>query len=963
MRRTGLAAILLLACGVARAQGPAADWRTVETKHFRIHSPAAFEAWARHAAEEIEAIHARVTEFVGYVPSRRIEVVVADPAADANGTAIPFLDRPEILLWTSAPESESGIGDYGDWMELVATHEVAHVVHLARPRNRSSAVLVLLSPAPFGPLARKAPGWVTEGYATIVEGALTGSGRPGSSFRAMVLRQLAIEGKLPDYGALGGTAGWLGGSMPYLVGSAYLEWLSERDGRDVLPKLWKRMASSRGGSFHEAFKGVFGESPKTLYDRFRAELTARALVEEKRLKEAGLVEGELWQRLSGGTLAAQVSPDGSKLLVRRDPARGESALAVWEIAPTAAERKVEEARRQADAQLAQDPNEVADRPESPAPREPGWTLSRANGYAAADPRWMPGSRDVLFSRRAPAADGTLHRDLYRWGLESGRVARLTRHADASDADPAPDGTWAIAVQSRYGVSTLVRVDLATGQTREVPAQLPIADAWAVWSHPRLSPDGKRIAALLHAGGRWRLVTLPAEGGKVEKLSLPGSPASAPAWSADGSRLFVTSDGSGIWDIVSVDAAGGGGEELLTRVTGGAFAPAPTPDGKGLFFLDFAARGVGVRLLALGGPALSALERPTGAYPLLPPSPVEASSFAAAPVSDARPYSVWPTQAIRPLLDFSFGPSGNTVQLGVDSADVLGRLHMLAMGSIGNAVGPRGGSIAAAWRGLPVALILQMFSAIEKPGNQGLAPRPDFDEERSGGYLGAEWALPFSWGRVEARAGGGATDVEVLASGRTFGRALGSAGGAVAWRRARDRAGFGFDLDGDGSFGVTDGSSWTQWAAGARVIGILPFANLSAGLRYGETGGNPTRFDRFAIGGAASAILPPGLDRNRIQNPALPADVQVGQRFEAYRLELAGNGVPVVLYADWLRAWNGGGWARTEPVRVAGAEVRLDRLIPPEFGRAVTCRVGAGWIVSEVPRIRAVRGYAQLVYRP
>ena len=122
-----------------------------------------------------------------------------------------------------------------------------------------------------------------------------------------------------------------------------------------------------------------------------------------------------------------------------------------------------------------------------------------------------------------------------------------------------------------------------------------------------------------------------------------------------------------------------------------------------------------------------------------------------------------------------------MQLGADSADVLGRLHLLAMGSIGNAVGPRGGSVAAAWRGLPVALVVQLFSAIEKPGNQGLAPRPEFDQQRCGGYLGAEWARPFVWGRVEARAGGGATDVEVLETGRIFGRTLGSAGASAAWR--------------------------------------------------------------------------------------------------------------------------------------------------------------------------------------
>jgi len=51
------------------------------------------------------------------------------------------------------------------------------------------------------------------------------------------------------------------------------------------------------------------------------------------------------------------------------------------------------------------------------------------------------------------------------------------------------------------------------------------------------------------------------------------------------------------------------------------------------------------------------------------------------------------------------------------------------------------------------------------------------------------------------------------------------------------------------------------------------------------------------------------------------------------------------------------------VRVVGAEVRLDRLIPPEFGRTISFRVGGGWIVSEAPSIHAGRGYAQLVYRP
>jgi len=64
----------------------------------------------------------------------------------------------------------------------------------------------------------------------------------------------------------------------------------------------------------------------------------------------------------------------------------------------------------------------------------------------------------------------------------------------------------------------------------------------------------------------------------------------------------------------------------------------------------------------------------------------------------------------------------------------------------------------------------------------------------------------------------------------------------------------------------------------------------------------------------------------------------------------------------MRAWNTGS-SRPDPVRVAGAEIRLERLIPPEYGRDVTFHFGVGWISSELPRIHTARGYALLLIRP
>jgi hypothetical protein len=309
-----------------------------------------------------------------------------------------------------------------------------------------------------------------------------------------------------------------------------------------------------------------------------------------------------------------------------------------------------------------------------------------------------------------------------------------------------------------------------------------------------------------------------------------------------------------------------------------------------------------------------------------------------------------------------GPDGNAVQLGVDGGDVIGRVHWFAVGSFGNAAGPRGGTLAAAWRGWPVELSAQVFSAIEKPGAQSLAPRPDLDQERRGGYAGLAWGRPFTGGRVGLEAGGGATWVEAFSSGERFTRALGSTRAFLTWRRTRGRSGFGADLEASGSAGVTGGSGWSQAAAGARLSGITPFATLSAGGRWGSTGGSPSRFDVFALGGAPSVVLPAALDRNRIESPALPAAVQLGERFESYRAELAAAAAPLAVYAEWQRAWDGGA-ERPDAVRTLGVELRLDRLVPQEFGRSLGFRVGLARIASDAPRIRATRGYAWLVYRP
>src|SRR5262249_39759128 len=85
--------------------------------------------------------------------------------------------------------------------------------------------------------------------------------------------------------------------------------------------------------------------------------------------------------------------------------------------------------------------------------------------------------------------------------------------------------------------------------------------------------------------------------------------------------------------------------------------------------------------------------------------------------------------------------------------------------------------------------------------------------------------------------------------------------------------------------------------------------LTGSGRWGGTGGSPTEFDVFWVGGAPSLLFPEGLDRNRVRSPALPQAAQLGNSLEGYRAELAAAEVPVAIYGEWVRAWSGGAAAR------------------------------------------------------
>ena len=946
MRHPAALLLLTLCAGSALAQGPSADWRTFETPHFRVHHPAPSEAWARRASVRLEAIRERVVAEVGYAPPEKVEVLVSDPVAEPNGTALPILGWPRMLLWTSPPAPESVLGHYRDWSETLLVHEETHLVHLLRP-SRNPARRLLSQVAPVGPIPLAAPRWVTEGYATVVEGRLTGAGRPNGDLRAAILRRWAQAGRLPSYSRLASDgAAWQGMSMAYLLGSAYLEWLEERAGPGSLRNLWARMSARQTRSFEDAFRGVFGDTPEDLYDRFRAELTWRALETERR---AGApVEGVLWQDLSWTVGTPALSPDGRRLVVEVDRRERPSRLVVWDTAPdekAAAEQ--DEKRRKIQER---DPQDVPAVPGGPLPRQPLFELASPDGIEATTPRWMADGQAVLFVRYEPDPEGFLHPDLFRWDVATGDVRRLTRQADLRDPEPSPlaaDPDWAVAVRNRDGYSSIVRLDLATGA--EHPVTRPSVET--VDDRPRLAPDGRRLAFARHRDGSWRLVVLDLASGRETELAHPSEGTLAtPAWSPDGRTLYAVAGDRGfvdLWSFAVDDPAAP--PRRLTATQGAALSPAPTPDGEALFYLSLESDGLDLRRLELTPEILTgtgrapdlAADLAPAVRPVPPPAP---EPFALTEVAPSRRFGLG-RQELLPLIAGSATSSGSTFEAGLRVGDIVGRLDGLVLGAAGGGDGWRGGALAATWRGRPLEVGAHLFSVEEGRG-----------ADRRGFEL---WA-----GRTWHRSGGGLRLAARLLNEEDRETGTLTAGWSMQHRLGDWRIAPALSLGAE--TGRTAGDSWHRSGGTARLSIDRGATGLSLAWRRDTSDGLRQPIDLYRVGGPESSLLPPSVLAGRMSVPALPFDTLVGGEHESRRAELHLGPLPAPLFVERHRVWSRGE-PKTDWLTLAGLEWTWS-LAPQPIVRlpGLNVRLGVAQVVEEpAPEVfgDSLRWWLVTVWRP
>lgn len=963
LRRLVLAAALAAA---APAAAPAQSltptraflpWETIETPHFAFHYPREMREWTESVARRMEAERDAVVALVGYGPRDRVHVVVDDPYNVSNGAAFPVIGAPAIYLWPVPPEPTSQIANNRSWGEELAVHEYAHVAHITRPsRNPRQRILWRLLPVDLGPIARAGSRWVWEGYATYVEGRLTGAGRPHGVWRAALLRQWALEGKLPTYGQLDAAGGYKTGSYAYLVGSAYLEWLAAKRGDSSLVHLWRRMTARRTRSFDEAFTGVFGDSPAVLYGRFTAEVTGKALRAEEQLAAAGVADGTpgaLVQKLSWYTGDPAVSPDGTLLALQLRYRDRPGRVVLWK-ADSAPESEAErKARREL---LARDPEDVPAIRRYPRPRRAVASLETRTGRSFESPRFLADGERLLVSRFEPVGDGTERPDLYLWSYRSGRLRRVTRGAAVRYGDPSPDGRSAVGVRCLRGFCDLVRVDLGNGAVTVLAA----GSVARSYSRPRWSPDGRSIAyAVTDERGVWRVGVMDATGANARLVDpSDGVDRHSPSFTRDGRALVLVSEAGGVPNVERRDLATREARPL-TRVTGAAYAPAPSPVDGRVWYLSEHATGLDLYVVNADSVRLDGVV--AIAPELAPAAPlprVARDSFAASAPSDPRPYGAGPRRHVW-LPGGAWATDGRFATLTISSIDPAGRLAWTATGALGDRSAWRGGALRAEWRGFRPVLGGELFYAEQRPSAQragSFAPAA-LDADYAGATASATLVRDFGVRESRFRLGASSGALSAGDAGREA-RSLVFAeyGGAYGVVHGRQYASVALSLQ--GSAGRTAGDEWRRALTGATLtLGAGDLA-LRGDVGYGAVGRRADTFERFAVGGVRAPLVDGALLTQRVSLPAAPLGVRTGRELYSWRVALSNGGVLEPYYEAYSTR---GGFA--DAFRVVGVDASLSLGDTPILSLpAVRALAGVGYTLDE-PFRKKTRGYLSIEYRP
>lgn len=698
-----LAPILALPIGLAilvpQASGQARDphlvWRTIHTPHFDIHYHEPLGVMARQVAGLCERAQDRLGPLLKYKPGERVQVVLTDSSASANGSAT-VLPRNEIRLLASAPQDLTALNDHDNWMDILVTHEHTHIAHL----DTISGIPALLN-AIFGKLfAPNAvqPRWFIEGIAVLEESLHTTGGRLRSSIFDMYLRADALENRIAELDELShDVLRWPHGNIWYLYGSHFVRHIFENFGHGALT----RMSLDYGGQtipygLNRVAKRATGKTFVELYEDFKDHLVTRSERTRDAVQARGRVEG---QRVTFHGERCGYPQYLNENEVLYWASNGRDLDGIYRLHLRTGERK-------------------------------RVVRTLGTSYVALGPK----RTSLYYNTLTPSRDIYRFNEIFTHDLRTGRTDRLTTDSRSRAPAMAPDGTHLAHVSNTAGTTHLVLSKRQGNELHEVRTLVNNARFDQVYT-PRWSPDGQFLAYSQWKRGGYRDIhVMHVPSGKTRPITSDRWVDTGPAWGPDGHTLYFSSDRTGIANIYVHDLRSGDTQQV-TNVVNGAFQPSVSDDGKELIYVGYTTYGFDLYTLPLA-------KRYQGHN-----APEQPPRKAYTPLTEdqrwiSKPYAPWKTLGPRAYtVEFNNTSFGRQLRFETNGNDVVGLHSYIADVGVGLDDDKINANLVWTYRGLQAPVRLSLFHSMTERNDLIVAGAPrEWTERRVGGSLSASYPI-------------------------------------------------------------------------------------------------------------------------------------------------------------------------------------------------------------------------------
>ncbi len=721
---------------------PTLIWKTIETKHFRVHAHHRLLPIAERVAALCESAHEKLVGPMGWAPKEVTHVVVTDDTDFANGsaTALPY---NTVRLFVTAPDDLSPLNDYDDWQLELITHEYTHILHTDHITGLP-AIYNAIFGKQYAPNQMQ-PRWLLEGLAVLLETKYTTGGRNRSSIFDMYLRADVLEDNVAPIDQITHSPRrWPQGNLWYLYGSHFLGYIDAVYGFEAL----RQVAADYGDEIipygiNRAIHRATGKTYVELYDAWIAWMKDRYAKQRADVLARGVREG------------------------RRVTFHGQEAFHPRYMPEAAGEDGASWARRisyyRSDGHTT--PGLYALGVRAPDAKKPpvygvGKLITRTSGTST--PAWLDDGTLIYDSIESSKLRIYFYWDLFRrkpddaWGQEAVQGDRLTFGQRSSEPAIAPDGSRIAYTINKAGTSFLYVSELDPwGNLIGAPRKLFPQQQFDQVYTPRWSPDGKKLAFSAWTRGGYRDVrVVDVESGEIREITHDRALDTGPVFSPDGKLLYFSSDRTGIANLYAYELATGSLRQV-TNVINGAFQPDVSPDGKHLVYVGYTHAGYDLFEIDVDPSKWLPAQDYVDTRGRVAPEPKR-------PAMAIKPYNPWPT--LRPYTwEYETRPDafGQAVTVTTRGSDVVGMHFFAASLTASFERGISGTDFTYLFRNMPWDTRARLFRYVAPRGGYRFSDRtPLWVEEAIGlesgisvplnrSFAGQSVALSYAFSRFSA----------------------------------------------------------------------------------------------------------------------------------------------------------------------------------------------------------------------